>query len=69
MNQKDCYQTMARAEARAYKAVWGLRPPVGCPSGSQWAKPPEAEDILAFRMPVSYQIILKFIAACYAFDY
>ena len=35
---------------------------------SQWAKPPEAEGILAFRMPHSYLIMFKFIASYYAFD-
>ena len=55
---------MARAGARAYKGVWGLRPHSGMkeqsPWGSQWAEPPDAEDILAFRLPV----LLKFIAPC-----
>ena len=51
MSQKVYYLTMARAGARAYKGVWGCTP---CgmqeqrPWGSQWAKSPEAEDILAF---------------------
>ena len=63
---------MACAGAQAYKGVWGLRPQCGpgimLLRESQWAKPPEAEDILAFRMPLSYLILLKCIASCYAFD-
>ena len=39
------------------------------PGGGVRGKTPEAKDILALRMPLSYQIILKFIASCYAFDY
>ena len=73
ISQKSAtYITMARAGARAYKGVWGCAPQWDAETkalGSQWVKPPEAEDILAFQMPVSHQIILKCIASCYAFYY
>ena len=65
---------MAHAEARAFKGVWGLCPQ-WCPGakpllrGSQGARPPETDDVLAFRMQLSYHIMLKFIASYYAFDY
>ena len=56
MSQKVCFRVMARAGARAYKgseaAPSGMQ--VRRPWGSQWAKSLEAEDILAFRMPISY---------------
>ena len=47
---------MARAGAQAYVGVWGWT--IGMqeqrPWGSQWAKSPDAEDVLAFRLPVSH---------------
>ena len=46
-----------KKSARAYKGVWGCTPSgmqEQRPWGSQWAKSPEAEDILAFRLAVSY---------------
>ena len=56
MSQKVCYLTMARAGTRAYKGSGAA--PHGMqeqrPWESQWAKSPEAVDILAFRLPVSY---------------
>ena len=53
-----CYTEPWLVRERKHIRGSGAAPPSGMqeqrPWGSQWAKFPEAEDIFAFRMPISY---------------